>query len=119
MSINVETIGDALIVQHYLAEAEKPALCRMVSISNSITKNGRTKVKVEWMLSARKIDDQTTEYTNHLHASATDEFIAFIREHGITREQAAAARQIASDAHNREETPNFAASIERHALKQA
>jgi len=119
MSINVETIGDALIVQHYVAEVKEPALCRMVSISDSITKNGRTKVKVEWTLSARKIDDQTTEYINHTHASATDEFMAFIQEHGITLEQAAAARQAASDAHNQEETPNFAASIERHALKQA
>ena len=119
MSINVETIGDALIVQHYVAEVKEPALCRMVSISDSITKNGRTKVKVEWTLSAQKIDDQTTEYTNHIHASATDEFMAFIQEHGITLEQAAAARQAASDAHNREETPNFASSIERHALKQS
>ena len=119
MSINVETIGDALIVQHYVAEVKEPALCRMVSISDAINKNGRTKVKVEWTLSARKIDDQTTEYTNYIHASATDEFMVFIQEHGITLEQAAAARQIASDAHNREETPNFAASIERHALKQS
>jgi len=82
----------------------------MVSISDAINKNGHTKVKVEWTLSARKIDDQTTEYTNHIHASATDEFMAFIQEHGITLEQAAAARQIASDAHNREETPQTSLS---------
>ena len=118
MSINVETIGDALIVQHYVAEVKEPTLCRMVSISDAINKNGRTKVKVEWTLSARKIDDRTTEYTNHIFASATDEFIAFIQEHDIALEQAAAARQAASDAHNREETPNFAASIEWHALKR-
>jgi hypothetical protein len=79
MSIHVETIGDALIVQHYVAEVKEPALCRMVSISDAINKNGRTKVKVEWALSARKIDDQTTEYTNYIHASATDEFMVFIR----------------------------------------
>jgi hypothetical protein len=119
MSINVETIGDALIVQHYVIEVKEPTRCRMVSISDAINRNGRTKVKVEWTLSARKLDDEMTEYTNHIHASATDEFIAFIKEHGITFKQAAAARQIASDAHNREETPNFAASIERHALEQA
>jgi hypothetical protein len=119
MSINVETIGDALIVQHYVAEVKEPVLCRMVSISDAINKNGRTKVKVEWTLSARKLDDETTEYTNHIHASATDEFIAFIQEHGVTLEQVAGARQIASDTHNREETPNFAASIERHALKRS
>jgi len=118
MSINVETIGDALIVQHYIAETKEPSLCRMVSISDAISKNGRTKVKVEWTLSAKRIDDNTTEYTNHIHASATDEFLAFIQEHGITLEQAAAARQAASDSHNREETPHFAASIERHALKR-
>ncbi|WP_263410902.1 hypothetical protein [Terriglobus tenax] len=119
MSINVETIGDALVVQHYVAETREPTLCRMVSISDAITKNGRTKVKVEWTLSARKIDDQTSEYTNHIHASATDEFLAFIQEHGVTLEQAAAARQAASDSHNHEETPNFAASIERHARRTA
>src|ERR1700693_5619890 len=90
MSINVETIGNALIVQHYVAEVKEPTLCRMVSISDAINKNGRTKVKVEGMLSARKLDDQTTQYTNHIQASATDEFIAFIQEHG-TLEQAAAA----------------------------
>jgi hypothetical protein len=45
--------------------------------------------------------------------------MVFIQEHGITLEQAAAARQIASDAHNREAAPNFAASIERYALKQS
>src|SRR5277367_2136918 len=54
MSINVETIGDALVVQHYVAEIHEPALCRMVSISDAINKNGRTKVEVEWTLSARK-----------------------------------------------------------------
>jgi hypothetical protein len=72
MSINVETIGDALIVQHYVAEVKEPALCRMVSISDAINKNGRTKVKVEWTLSARRIDDQTTEYTNHMPRPQTN-----------------------------------------------
>jgi hypothetical protein len=52
MSTNVETIGDALIVQHYVAEVKKPALCRLVSISDAINKSGRTKVKVEWTLRA-------------------------------------------------------------------
>ena len=47
MSINVETIGDALVVQHYLAKVKEAALCRMVSISDVISKNGRTKVKAE------------------------------------------------------------------------
>jgi hypothetical protein len=31
----------------------------------------RTKVKVEWTLSVLKVDNQTTEYTNHIRATAT------------------------------------------------
>src|SRR5260370_2543046 len=57
MSINVETIGDALIVQRYVAEVKEPSLCRMVSISDAINKNGRTKVKIEWTPSAPENDD--------------------------------------------------------------
>jgi hypothetical protein len=118
MSINVETIGDALIVQHYVAEIKEPTLCRMVSLSDSITKNGRTKVRVVWELSAKKIDEETSEYSNRIHASATDEMLEFIKQHGISFEQAAAARQAASDTHNKEETPNFAKSIERWGLSK-
>jgi hypothetical protein len=117
MSINVETIGDALMIQHYVAEVHEPAYCKMVSVSDSITANGRTRVNVTWELSAKKIDENTCEYSNHIHATATDEMMAFIAKHGVTLEQARASRQAASDAHNREETPNFAKSIERHALR--
>jgi hypothetical protein len=67
-------------------------------------------------LSAKKIDDHTCKYSNHIHASATDEFLAFIEKNGLTFEQASAARQQASDFHSREETPNFAKSIERRSL---
>src|ERR1700723_3472668 len=37
MSINVETIADAFVVQHYVAEVHEPHFCRMVSISDSIS----------------------------------------------------------------------------------
>ena len=46
MSINVETIGDAFVVQHYVAETHEPHFCRMVSISDSISPAGRTKLQV-------------------------------------------------------------------------
>lgn len=116
MSINVETIGDALMVQHYVAMVHRPDYCRMLSVSDSITKNGRTKVQVLWELKATKIDDKTTLYTNEIHATATPEMMTYLQEHGLTLDGAAAARQAASDAHNREETPNFAKSIENKAL---
>jgi hypothetical protein len=116
MSINVEMIGDALIVQHYVATEHRPDYCRMLSVSDAIGKNGRTKVQVLWELKATAIDANTCEYTNEIHATATPEFLDFIKEHGVTLAQAAAARQSASDVHNHEETPLFAKSIELKAL---
>jgi hypothetical protein len=116
MSINVEMIGDALVIQHYIATEHRADYCRMLSQSDVIGKNGRTKVQVLWELKAKSIDENTSEYTNEIHATATPEFLAFIKEHNITLAQAAAARQAASDLHNQEETPLFAKSIEKKAL---
>jgi hypothetical protein len=118
MSINVETIGDAFVVQHYVAAISEPQLCRMVSISDSISPAGRTKLQVIWELSAKKTDEQTCEFTNHIHSSAIDETLSFFDKHGIPFERARDARQQASHAHNLEETPNFAKSIERKALSR-
>jgi putative intracellular protease/amidase len=116
MSINVETIGDALVVQHYVAEIHEPHLCRLVSISDSISPAGHTKLQVVWELSVKKIDDQTCEYTNHIHSTAIDQTLEFLKSHNIPFETARDARQRASHAHNQEETPKFAKSIERRAL---
>ena len=116
LSLNVETIGDALMVQHYVADIYRPDYCRMLSISDSITKAGRTRVQVLWELKATWIDESTTLYTNEIHATATPEMFGFLKAHGINLQDAAAARQAASDAHNHEETPNFAKSIENKAL---
>jgi putative intracellular protease/amidase len=116
MSINVETIGDAFVVQHYVAEIHQRHFCRMVSISDSISPAGRTKLQVVWELSVKKIDDQSCEYTNHIRSAAIEETLAFFREHDIPFESAREARQHASHSHNQEETPKFAKSIERRAL---
>ena len=119
MSINVETIGDALVVQHYVAEIQEAHFCRMVSISDSISPAGRTKLQVVWELSVKKIDEKTCEYTNHIHSTAVDQTLTFLKEHNVPLESARAARQQASHAHNQEETPKFAKSIERKALETA
>jgi hypothetical protein len=116
MSINVEKIGDAIVVQHYVAEVHEPHYCRMVSVSDSISPAEATKVHVVWELSVKKIDDQSCEYTNHIHGVATEETLAFLNEHGLTLEAASAARQKASHSHNLEETPKFAQSLEKLAL---
>jgi putative intracellular protease/amidase len=119
MSINVETIGDALVVQHYVAEIHTPHFCRMVSISDSISPAGRTKLQVMWELSVKRTDDQSCEYTNHIRSTATDQTLEFLKQHNIPLESARAARQQASHAHNLEETPKFAKSIERKAVRTA
>ena len=118
MSINVEMIGDALVIQHYVAEVREPHFCRMVSISDSISPAGHAKLQVVWELSVNKTGDNSCEFSNHIHSSATDETMAFFKQHGIAFERAREARQHASHAHNQEETPNFAKSIERRALSK-
>lgn len=115
MSINVEQIGTGLVIQHYVGETMTPAHCRMVSTSDVYTPNGRTQVQVIWDLSARATDDGRTEYTNSVTARPTEEFLAFIAEHGVTFEEAARDRQAASSDHNSRETPLFAESIARAA----
>lgn len=84
MSINVEMIGDALVIQHYVATEHRADYCHILSKSDVIGKNGRSTVKVLWELRATRIDDNTCEYTNEIHATATPEVLEFIATHGIT-----------------------------------
>ena len=116
MSINVEMIGDSLLIQQYVGEITEPDHCRMVSISDVFSPAGRTTSRVVWDLSATPLDDHRCEYINQVTATPTDEFVGFIGEHGISFQQAAAARQDASSAHNQQETPLYAESIERRAI---
>jgi hypothetical protein len=116
MSINVEHIGDALVIQHYVGEVTEKHHCRMVSISDLFTPLGRTKIRVIWDLSVRAVDDQRCEFTNDVLVFTTPEFLAALEQHGITFEQAAPSNHAAIADHNSRETPLFAASIERKAL---
>jgi hypothetical protein len=97
----------------------EPHFCRMLSISDSISPAGRTKLQVVWELSVKKIDEHTCEYTNHILSTALDQTLVFLKEHNIPFESAREPRQRASHAHNLEETPKFAKSIERKALAQS
>lgn len=118
MSVNVETIGGSLMVQHYVEQLAKPSHLVLQSVSDVFTPNGRTTIKVHWELSVRKIDDNTTEFTNRVQTKPTEELLAFIEKLGIPFQQFKAQRQPFSIYHNQSETPLFATSIERHALRQ-
>jgi hypothetical protein len=115
MSINVEMIGQTLMIQHYVAETATAHLCRMVSTSDAFTPNGRTRVQIIWTLSVKPVDDTHCEYTNSVIAHPTAEFMDFIAAHKISFERAAAARQYDGGEHNRRETPLYAESIARRA----
>jgi hypothetical protein len=118
MSINVEILGGSLMVQHYVEEVAEPDHLRLVSNSDVFTPTGRIKIGVIWDLSVKKIDDKTCEFTNTVHSSATPELMDFLGKQGIPWEVFKAARKPISEAHNRQETPLFAKSIERHALRK-
>jgi hypothetical protein len=119
MSINVEQIGTGLVIQHYVGEVVSKQRCLMVSTSDVFTPAGRTRVQVIWELSAKGLSDGRTEYTNSVVSHPTEHFLEFIASHGISFEQAAHDRQVASGDHNKRETPLFAESIARAAVADA
>jgi hypothetical protein len=116
MSINVEIIGGSLMVQHYVEEIAEPDHLRLVSHSDVFTPTGRTKIDVTWDLRVTRIDDTTCEFTNTVHSSAPPEMLDFLGKQGIPLDVFRVTRRPMSEAHNRQETPLFAKSIERHAL---
>ncbi len=118
MSINVEVLGGVPMVQHYVEQlAEKHHLV-LDSVSDLFTASGRTKILVMWELSVKSIGAGKCEFTNHVRSRATPEFWDFLARQGIPFEVFRTQREPISTAHNRQETPFFAASIERHALRQ-
>jgi hypothetical protein len=119
MSINVEVLGGNPMVQHYVEEIAEPDHLRLVSNSDVFTPTGRIKVGVIWDLSVKKLDGNTCEFTNEVHSSFTPELLDSLAKQGIPREAFQSARRPVSEAHNRQETPLFAKSIERHALRNS
>jgi hypothetical protein len=119
MSINVEVLGGSPMVQHYVEEIAQPHHLRLVSNSDVFTPTGRIKVGVIWDLSVKKIDGNTCEFTNEVHSTFTPELLDALAKLGIPRDVFRTARKPISEAHNRQETPLYAKSIERHALRNS
>ena len=74
-------------------------------------------VGVIWDLSVKKMVDQSCEFKNTVHSTFTPELMEFLAKQGIPWEVFKSARKSISEAHNRQEMPLFAKSIERHALR--
>jgi hypothetical protein len=106
-------IGKTLMIQHYVAEIATPTLCRMVSTSDAFTPNGRTRVQLIWTLSAKRIDDRTSEYTNSVVAHPGNSWSSSRPTRSPLKRRP--PPQHDGGDHNRRVTPLFAASIERKA----
>ena len=117
MSINVEIIGGSLMVQHYVETLARKDHLILESVSDLFTPAGRTTIHVHWELSVKALDSRRCEFTNHVRSWATEDFMAFFERQGIPFEVLRSQRQPMSIAHNKGETPLFAASIERAALR--
>ena len=118
MSINVEVIGGTPMVQHYVETKGEPHHLILESVSDLFTAAGRTTMEVWWELSVKALDAGRCEFTNRVRTRPTPEFSAYLDRQGIPFEVFRAQRQPYSAAHNAGETPLFAASIERHALRR-
>jgi hypothetical protein len=117
MSINVEIIGGSLMVQHYVETLAQKDHLVLESVSDVFTPQGRTTIHVLWELSVKEIDDRRCEFTNRVQSRATEDLLTLLDRQGIPFDVFRTQRQPMSRAHNSGETPLYAASIERAALR--
>ena len=117
MSVNVEIIGGSLMVQHFVETLGQKNHLILDSESDVFTPAGRTRIHVTWELSVKEAGTGKCEFTNRVRSYATEELLTFLARQGIPFDQFREQRQPASIAHNKGETPLFAASIERAALR--
>jgi hypothetical protein len=117
MSINVEVIGATLLVQHYVESLARKDQLILESLTDVFTPTGRSTFAVIWEMSVRDLGDARCEFTNRVRSRASKDFLSLLAKQGIPFEQFRAQRQPASIDHVKNETPLFAASIERAALR--
>lgn len=118
MSINVEIIGGTLMVQHYVEKLAEKHHVVLESVSDIFPPSGRTTIHVRWELTVKPLDATRCEFTNHVRSHFTDELKTFLEHQGVPLDVFKVQRQPMSIAHNKQETPLFAASIERAALRR-
>ncbi|BBX61771.1 hypothetical protein MSAS_09450 [Mycobacterium saskatchewanense] len=117
MSINVEDIGGVLIVEHYVEDISEKLHCRVHSISDNLVGREYTATEVVWELIAEPKGDDYHEFTNNVWVWTTPSYDRYLDAHRMPYEDARHDYQRAVELHNAEETPFFAASIERRALR--
>lgn len=116
VSINVETIGGDVLVQHYVEDVVEPTHCRVRSVSDLFHALGQCTIEIIWDLSVRPLSPDRCGFSNRITANATPDLLDLLARHGVPVLAAAARMRELADAHNAEETPAFARSIEDRAM---
>ncbi len=117
VSINVEEVGPGLIVQHWTEDIADKDHLRVVSLSDMFVQQNRVKVQLSWDMLLKPLSADSCELTNHISIFETADFLTFVEKSGVPLEQMKDAIKSAIDAHNAEETPNFARNIETKAIR--
>jgi hypothetical protein len=117
MSINVEQIAGNLLIQHYEEDISKRDHCAVHSVSDSLSPLGRTTLIIKWELKVKKLSDSSCELSNHVVISLTTHFLQLLKEAGISDlDPIRVTMKDNLEEHNKEETPLFAANIQKKAL---
>ncbi|MBC7934083.1 MAG: hypothetical protein H7Y86_01810 [Rhizobacter sp.] len=117
LSINVELVGDSLLVQHYMEEIGEKDHCLVYSLADSISSAGNARLGVTWELKVKKLSGTFCELSNHVVVSLTPEFSALLTKANITDlTPIKNSMQQNLEMHNKEETPLFANDMEAKAL---
>jgi hypothetical protein len=89
MSINVEMIGTALIVQNYRYKVAGTHYCKMVPVADVLIQSGRITTHVTGELPVQQIEGNQCRYTNTATARPTEDFPEFITPQAQTFGEAA------------------------------
>ncbi|MDQ6531119.1 hypothetical protein [Flavobacterium sp. LHD-85] len=117
ISINVEQIAGNLLIQHYVEDISKRNHCAVNSLSDSLSPLGRTTLIIRWELKVKKLTDSSCELSNHVVISLTEHFLQLLAGAGVSDlEPVRMGMKDNLEAHNKEETPLFAANIQKKAL---
>jgi hypothetical protein len=118
MSVNVEYVAGAVFVQHYVEDVSEKLRCRVKSTSTLLMNNVFTTVRVEWEVVVRPKQGDVHEFSDNVWVYTTKEFEEFLKAANMPYEEVRQGVQAGVDSHNSEEAPEFAASIQRKALKE-
>ncbi|EJG02555.1 hypothetical protein [Flavobacterium sp. F52] len=117
ISINVEQIAGNLLIQHYVEDISERNHCAVNSVSDSLSPLGRTTLIIKWELKVKKLSDSSCEFSNHVVISLTEHFLQLLHEAGVSDlEPVRINMKDNLETHNKEETPLFAANIQKKAL---